>query len=130
MKKRLALIPFASMLLSSCILDLYEGAISWDNDKTFDSKDVPIVNLASDDYDIKGNSLKIWFIDGVDVPYVEIKDFFKSFEGFFDAQNITYKMEKAGGEMTIYYQKTFPVKFEWRNNRIYLRRYRGIQPSF
>ena len=118
MKKRLALIPFASMLLSSCILDLYEGAISWDNDKTFDSKEVPIVNLASDDYDIKGNSLKIWFIDGVDVPYVEIKDFFKSFEGFFDAQNITYKMEKAAGEMTIYYQKTFPVTFEWRWNRI------------
>ena len=120
MKKRLVLIPFASMLLSSCINDLiWQKIPDWDADKTFESKVIPLVNLASDDYDIKGEELKIWFVDGSDVPYVDIRNFFNAFDGFFDTENISYDFLLTKGFVRLRYQNTFPVTIDWGGDAIY-----------
>ena len=120
MKKRFVLVPFASMLLSSCINDFFWQKIpDWDADKTFVSKAIPLVNLASDDYDIKGEELNIWFVDGSDVPYVDIRNFFNAFEGFFDTENISYNFVLTQGYVELRYQKTFTVIMDWDENQIY-----------
>ena len=120
MKKRLVLIPFASMLLSSCINDFFWPRVpDWDADKTFVSRVIPLVNLASDDYDIKGEELNIWFVDGSDVPYVDIRNFFNAFDGFFDTENISYNFVLTQGYVELRYQKTFTVIMDWHENQIY-----------
>ncbi|MBR6055902.1 MAG: hypothetical protein IKP56_01730, partial [Bacilli bacterium] len=116
MKKRLVLVPFASMLLSSCF---WPTIPDWDTDKTFRFEAVPIVNMASDDYDIIGEELNIWFVDDSDVPYVDIKNFFNAFDGFFDTENIYYNFAPEFGYVVLRYQDTFRVFIDWSENTIY-----------
>ena len=124
MKKHLLLIPFASMLLSSCFWINDYGGIWIGNHsgavvEVFYAQRCPIVNLAEDEYQITGSSLDVYFFDETeDVPYIDLKGFIKSFDGFFESQNITLESNYDSTVWRLTYGETHSVFFDCTENKI------------
>ena len=124
MKKKLALIPFISLVLGGCS---FEDSKAWDEDRTFATKNVPIINKATEDYDIKGNELTIWYIDGSDVPYVDLEGFINSFDGFFDAEGVSYEYDFKEGYVLVSHDERNKVVFDWAEDSIYANSYHDFE---
>lgn len=121
MKKRLLLIPFASLLLSSCFWAFDFGGWHFSDGvaEVFYAKRCPIVNMAEDDYQIEGDSLDVYFFDETeDVPYVDLKNFITSFDGFFETQNISLESSSDFTEWCLTYGADHRVYFDCYANTI------------
>lgn len=110
MFKRIALFISISLSLTCCNF--------YDSDKTFSSFEVPVINKAADEYNIKGKQLTIWNVNKSDVPYVDLIDFLNAFNGFFDVDNITYDTDYKSGLINLYYRDSNEITFDWKNNTI------------
>lgn len=118
MKKRLLLIPFVSLLLSSCIINI-DGHFRRTGSEACDPKRCPIVKMAEDDYQIEGNSLDVYhFHETEDVPYVDLYDFITSFDGFFETQNISLESSSDFTEWCLTYGADHRVYFDCYANTI------------
>ena len=117
MKKRLLLIPFASFLLSSCF------RFGWgrldDTETDGYVRELQIVNLAEDDFDIDGDKLAVhYFNEYEDVPYVRLRDFLYAFRGYFDFGNFSYETNHDDDIFTLYYRESHPIVFNSTDNTI------------
>ena len=84
-KKVLLLLPAITLSLSSCSLieEIFSKPVN-DNNKEVICKYIPIVNKATEDYSIHGVDVQIFTIGESDVPYVNVLNFIRSFDGFFN----------------------------------------------
>ena len=120
MKKRLLLVPFASMLLSSCSwLNFCGGFVPRDGSVTHSAR-YTIVNKASDDYTIDGEeALGIYCLEGfADLPYVDLGDFIFSFSGYFETQNISVESNADSTVWRVTYGRDHSVTFDCNENTI------------
>lgn len=85
MKKKILFIIlslFLCLSLSSCLGEKTDNI-------NYEEKDIKFTNT-SNEYDIKATSLKTYFIDGGVTPYVEYSEFFKTLDGLFDGNNMSF----------------------------------------
>ena len=87
--------------------------------EVFYAQRCPIVNLAEDEYQITGSSLDVYFFDETeDVPYIDLKGFIKSFDGFFESQNITLESNYDSTVWRLTYGESHSVYFDCAENKI------------
>ena len=113
--KTLFLFP---LLLSGCS---FNGTSKNNNDdkKNLSSRNVPIINVNKDDFNITGTNLTIWYIEESDVPYVAVDGFFTSLDGFFDSKNIAYEKNEPSCSYSVSYKNESTVNFDWDSDVIW-----------
>lgn len=115
----LLLLPTIALTLSSCsILERFFSKPVNDNNREVTCKYIPIVNKATEDYTIYGEDVQIFNIGESDVPYVDILNFIKSFDGFFDRSNVRYSIDERGNFLTLTCKDTANININWKENTI------------
>ena len=121
MKKRyLLLLPAITLSLSNCALieRIFSKPVN-DNNKDVTCQYIPIVNKATDDYTISGDDVQIFTIGNSDVPYVDILNFMKSFNGFFKYSEVEYSFNKKVNYLSLNCNTSgATIKINWKENTI------------
>nr|MCR5564990.1 hypothetical protein [Gammaproteobacteria bacterium] len=114
MRKIGALLLLSTFLLTGCNFVLFTN----DDSTKMTSTNIEIVNKTNGEYTLKNNYMPVWYIQGSDVPYVDVKEFINSLDGFFNAENITSRVDVFNSDFAIYVNRNYPVIFNWANNTI------------
>lgn len=95
-----------------------------DNNADVSSKRISFTNL-SDDFDIEGKYINTYFVDGSDVPYIDVLSFIQSLDGFIecgDTLRYKYYPESNMFVLSYYYNNALSsyAQFQWDTNKIYV----------
>lgn len=98
-----------------------------DNNANVSTREIPFVNL-SNDFNITGKYIDTYFIDGSDVPYVDVLGFIRSMDGFINrGETLRYKYSPNSNMFSLkyYYNDNLSsyVQFQWDTNYIYVSDY-------
>ncbi len=89
-----------------------------DNKANIHSISIPFKNL-SNEFTIKDTTIKTFFIDDGNVPYISLIDFISNLDGFFDCgQNLRYIFEAKSNLLSINYNYLYTLETHWDTNTI------------
>lgn len=125
MKKQKIIFLLVSALISSCS-SVSKNEIIPENDDNIliMAKNLPFTNL-SQDYNIEGNSISTYYINGDDVPYVDVLKYIQSLNGFVNCgKSLRHKYypNKNMFVLSFYYNDNLNsyAQFHWDTNSIYV----------
>ena len=95
-----------------------------DDDASVVAKSMPFANLSAD-YQITGTAIDAYFLNGEDVPYIDVLSFLRSLDGFINCgESVRYQYYANKNMFVLSYYNEDKLcsyaQFQWGRNKIYV----------